>query len=263
LNDNGGEGGEAGGGGSGGFGGGGGGGGYGGLRGGSIEGKKNAALDGSGGSGGPGGFGGGGGGGNSAGEGGTSGAGGLGGFGGGGGGAGGQGDTIASSGEGGFGGGDGGTEGGNSQGGGGAGFGGALFVRSGSVLITDSAFTENSAAGGEGAVNGLGKGGAIFAVHVVDNPNGNDAQMPDPLATIEGCGNSFEGNAATDFDAPDNDSDNPDTFGTSREALIDACGSEPGPSVVEIPALGRFGAWLMAGLLALGGWLGLRRRVSA
>jgi hypothetical protein len=132
-----------GGGGGGAIGGGGGGGGVGGGGGGGASGG-----------GGGGGFGGGGGGGYLIG--------GAGGFGGGGGG--GVGGLSAAGGVGGFGAGSGGVMGG----GGGAGLGGGIFVMSGSVIITDSTLTGNTAAGGsggQGATGGSGYGGALFSLN--------------------------------------------------------------------------------------------------
>ncbi|WP_407898631.1 DUF4347 domain-containing protein, partial [Scytonema sp. NUACC26] len=50
-------------------------------------------------------------------------------------------------------------------GGGGAGFGGAIFIRAGSLNLSNTTFTSNTAIGGSGFQSaGQGKGGAIFAV---------------------------------------------------------------------------------------------------
>ncbi len=136
-------------------------------------------------------FGGGGGGGNASGA--NGGNGGNGGFGGGGGGRGGGGEAIG--GNGGFGGGGGGGlgvagfgggNGSNLGGGGGAGFGGAIFVRSGSLTVTNSTLVGNTATGGTGgsadAGNGQGMGGAIFvnqgatATLINSTLNGNTSQ---------------------------------------------------------------------------------------
>jgi len=111
--------------------------------------------------GGNGGFGGGGG---ASGDGEDSNSGGNGGFGGGGGGAGiptGGGGSIPNDGTGGFGGGN----GFSGVGGGGGGMGGAIFNDAGTVQISNSTFTINSAIGGNGlsgSGNGSGYGGAIF-----------------------------------------------------------------------------------------------------
>ena len=88
---------------------------------------------------------------------------GSGGFGGGNGG----GDSVGPSGGGGGFGGGGGGGGGFVGGGGGAGLGGAIFIRSGSLTMSNTTFTGNSATGGKGgtsAADGQGLGGAIFAV---------------------------------------------------------------------------------------------------
>ena len=146
-----------------------------------------------GGNGGNGGFGGGAGGGGSSGSDksgiAAGGAGGAGGFGGGGGGGGGNQSLNGPAGAGGAGGAFGGNGGSSSflnggSGGGGAGFGGAIFVRAGSLTLVDSSFSNNSAAGGSGAQNGQGKGGALFIL------------SPATL-NFSGC-ITFSGNSATD-----------------------------------------------------------------
>ncbi len=193
---------------------------------------------GNGGNGGNGGFGGGGG------NGGTgnvyAGNGGNGGFGGGGGAGGiGFGKTIPSNGiaaayeseggKGGFGGGDGGPLRGiylydpslglsnNAVAGAGAGFGGAIFVRSGTLTLTKTSFSNNSATGGlvppsitngTGEIiptvggNGKGLGGAIFAFSFPTtdaDPNGNRQGFPSSTPTILiGPGVTFFNNSATD-----------------------------------------------------------------
>ncbi|NEZ04938.1 hypothetical protein G4Y73_12340 [Wenzhouxiangella sp. XN201] len=190
-------------GGSGGFGGGGGGGG------GSFGGGD------TGGTGGFGGFGGGGGGGGN-GEG-NGGAGGNGGFGGGGGVGGNAEGPDGSSGSGGFGGGDA-LDAGSS--GSGAGLGGAIFIRTGSLTIQNTTFESNLAAGGEGG-GGQGLGGAIFALHTLSNANGNNQGMPLALPTVEGCDVTFSFNDAGN--AGVSDTDNSDTFGTSRDDLDETC----------------------------------------
>lgn len=113
-----------------------------------------------GGAGATGGFGGGGGGGAPTG---TGGSGGAGGFGGGGGGGGLQ--STGANAAGGFFGGRGSNF--NGGGGGGAGLGGAIFVRAGTltlsnVNLTNNTATRGAAAPGFGAIDGQGKGGAIF-----------------------------------------------------------------------------------------------------
>ncbi|MBD1940363.1 DUF4347 domain-containing protein [Microcoleus sp. FACHB-68] len=161
----------------------------------------------------------------SAGSPGSGGSGGSGGFGGGGGGGG---LTLGSPGSGGFGGGDGGiggipsrshrtiiypgTEGGG--GGGGAGFGGAIFIRTGTLNLNDTTFTNNTATGGTGANPGQGKGGAIFALHSTTNPNGNNQGMPSSLPTVNVVGElpNFSGN-----DAANNANTDPTTSGISAD----------------------------------------------
>ena len=124
---------------------------------------------------------------------------GNGGFGGGGGG--GQGAGIF-----GFGGAFGGKGGGSSlntggSGGGGAGLGGAIFVRAGSLTLADSSFSNNSAAGGSGAQNGQGKGGALFIL----SP-----------ATLNLACTTFSGNSATD--AAGSGDDTNDRYGSVASA---------------------------------------------
>ena len=80
-----------------------------------------------------------------------------------------------------------GSNGGNgigSNGGSGAGFGGGLFIRSGSLTLTNSTFTNNTATGGTGVSNGQGLGGAIFAMKSTTNTNGNNTGMPTVLPTV-------------------------------------------------------------------------------
>ncbi|MEH2128216.1 Ig-like domain-containing protein [Nostoc sp.] len=163
-----------------------------------------------GGDGGDGGFGGGGGNGGSGGSGygGVRGKGGNGGYGGGGGGYGGNG-YGGSSGFGGFGGGN----GGNGGGGGGAGLGGGIFVRSGSLTLNNTSFTNNTATGGTGLNSGQGLGGAIFIMQSLTNTNGNNQGMPTVLPTVNSVGNpTFSGNnAANDAGTPTN---NDNIYGT-------------------------------------------------
>jgi len=192
---------------AGGFGGGGGGGG-------AAGGNVNSFLAGAGGAGG---FGAGGGAGGSSSAYGDGGLGGNGGFGAGAG-AGGLGYHNGQSGAPGFGGG-GVFEGG---GGGGAAFGGAIFIRSGTLDLVGDQFNDNSSTVGASSGNpGLAKGGALFALHILGNDNGNDQGMPLALPEVTGCGNAFTGNAAPD--AASTDVDNASTFGTSRAALEQGC----------------------------------------
>lgn len=191
----------------GGFGGGGGGGG-------GAGGNVNSFLAGDGGAGG---FGAGGGAGGSSSPYGNGGDGGNGGFGGGAG-AGGLGNYIGSSGSAGFGGGEA-FEGG---GGGGAGFGGAIFIRSGKLELMGSQFDNNASSIGAPSGNvAIAKGGAVFALHILHNANGNDQGMPSALPQVTGCGNAFNGSSATN--AASTDLDNAATFGTSLAALEQTC----------------------------------------
>lgn len=150
-----------------------------------------------------------------------------GGFGAGGGGASGFGGYIG--GNGGFGGGGGYNSGkagygggrgfgGNSAGSfggfGGAGLGGGIFVRSGSLTLNNTSFTDNIATGGGGGVDqGQGVGGAIFIMQSTTNINGNNQGMPTVLGTINFAGSStFSGNsAANDAGTLTN---NDDVYGT-------------------------------------------------
>jgi hypothetical protein len=108
-------------------------------------------------------------------------------------------------------------------GGGGAGFGGAIFIRSGQLDVVATSFNNNSSAiGTSTGFPGTAKGGAVFALNILHNANGNDQGMPDKLPKVTGCENSFSGNSATD--AASTDLDNASTFGTSRLALTQSCG---------------------------------------
>jgi CSLREA domain-containing protein len=216
-------------GGSGGIGGGGGGGGYsdrnfGGFGGnaGDFGGGGGGGLGYAGGKGGNGGFGGGGGaGGKGLGE--NSpfnfgGGGGNGGFGGGGG----AGSGIGRSGIPGSGGNFGGN--GGNDGGGGAGLGGAIFIRGGSLALTNSTFVNNAAAGGLGGVgleggfpgtNGQGKGGAIFAVTSELASAAGVAVAP--TVVIDNL-THFSGNSAADDAGISTDND--DVFGTTLPSTV-------------------------------------------
>ncbi|MFB2896254.1 beta strand repeat-containing protein [Aerosakkonemataceae cyanobacterium BLCC-F50] len=89
-------------------------------------------------------------------------------------------------------GGRGGGGGDGGRGGGGAGLGGAIFIRSGSLTLNNTTFTNNSATGGSGANNGQGIGGAIFAVTQDLASQAGIATAP----TILGTGVSFNNNIA-------------------------------------------------------------------
>ncbi|MFB8796783.1 MAG: DUF4347 domain-containing protein [Microcoleus sp.] len=219
----------------------GGGGGFGGNGIGSVGGSG-GAFGGAGGAAGASGTGGGGGG--SAGAGGFGGGGGgkygggsagAGGFGGGGGGA-----RNASAGKGGYGGGGGsgtfgagaagfggGAGGGASQlGGGGAGLGGAIFIRSGSLILNNTALTNNSTTGGTGLNPGQGKGGAIFVMASTTNTNGNNLQMPTTVPLVTSLGATFIGNNSANAtgNTPTNGQgrtqDNEDVYGSINTAPV-------------------------------------------
>ncbi|MEG4805275.1 Ig-like domain-containing protein [Microcoleus sp. ARI1-B5] len=157
---------------------------------------------------GTGGFGGGGGGGVYGGKGFSGGFGGGGGYGFYGGGKGGYGGGGSYA-QGGFGGG----YGGQFSGGGGAGLGGGIFVRSGSLNLNNTSFTNNTATGGTGNQNGQGLGGGIFIMQSTTNTNGNNQGMPTVLGTVNFVGSStFSGNsAANDAGTLTN---NDDVYGT-------------------------------------------------
>ncbi len=103
-----------------------------------------------------------------------SGPGGAGGYGGGGG-AGTTGGTST------FGGGSGGTTSSSSTGGGGAALGGGIFIRSGTLAITDSSFSSNTTTGGTGANSGAALGNDLFiesgATTTVSVGSGNSQSM--------------------------------------------------------------------------------------
>jgi hypothetical protein len=82
-------------------------------------------------------------------------------------------------------------------GGGGAGLGGAIFLRAGSLNVSNSSFTNNLAMDGFGANNGQGKGGALF-IHTG--------------ATANSSGNTYSANGATS--AACTATDNGDLYGT-------------------------------------------------
>ncbi|MEG5211439.1 DUF4347 domain-containing protein, partial [Microcoleus sp. ARI1-A3] len=145
---------------------------------------------------------------------GVSGQGGSGGFGGGGGNAGiaANGSTDGLGGNGGFGGGGGsgntggglggsfGGNGYNAGGGGGAGLGGAIFIRNGSLMLTNATFNNNSATGGAGGFSaqlGQAKSGAIFV---------------NAGATVTASGVTYSSNSATN--ASTTATDNSNTYGT-------------------------------------------------
>ncbi|MEM6713865.1 MAG: Ig-like domain-containing protein [Cyanobacteria bacterium P01_C01_bin.147] len=92
-----------------------------------------------------------------------------------------------------------------SGGGGGAGMGGAIFVRSGTLNINNSRFTNNHAAGGGFDTvlgeNGTGFGGAIFAItdEALRNQRPNEQGLPADTPTVNIDGDTqFSGNTAQD-----------------------------------------------------------------
>ncbi|MEH2060124.1 MAG: hypothetical protein V7K97_29120 [Nostoc sp.] len=113
----------------------------------------------------------------------------------------------------GFGGGDDGGFGGGSNGGGGAGLGGGIFVRSGSLTLNKTSFTNNTATGGTGANPGLGLGGGIFIIQSLTNTNGNNQGMPTVLPTVTAVNNpTFSGNRAANDAGTSTNNDN--VYGT-------------------------------------------------
>ncbi|MDZ8025413.1 MAG: cadherin-like domain-containing protein [Nostoc sp. DedQUE01] len=81
--------------------------------------------------------------------------------------------------------------------------GGAIFIRSGSLNLNNTSFTNNSATGGTGANNGQGLGDAIFAV----TPDLAAAAGVTTAPQVNATGNfTFNGNTATNT--------NPNLYGT-------------------------------------------------
>ncbi|NEU78557.1 cadherin-like domain-containing protein [Nostoc sp. UIC 10630] len=105
------------------------------------------------------------------------------------------------------------------SGGGGAGLGGGIFVRSGSLTLSNTTFTDNTATGGMGVNSGQGLGGAIFIMQSTTNTNGNNQGMPTVLATVTPIDNlSFSGNsAANDAGTTTN---NDDTYGIGFSTVV-------------------------------------------
>ncbi|MFN6435750.1 MAG: calcium-binding protein [Nostoc sp. DedSLP01] len=112
-------------------------------------------------------------------------------------------------GSGGFGGGD----GTGFLGGGGAGLGGGIFVRTGSLTLNNTSFTNNTATGGSSLNDGQGLGGAIFIMQSTTNTNGNNQGMPTVLPTVNSVGNpTFSGNSAANDAGTATNNDN--VYGT-------------------------------------------------
>jgi hypothetical protein len=95
--------------------------------------------------------------------------------------------------------------------------GGAIFVRAGSLTLVDSSLIDNRAAGGSGAQNGQGKGGALFIL------------TPATLH-LSGC-ITFSGNSATDAAGSANDTH--DRYGSVASTTpCDSTGPVITPNVV-------------------------------
>ncbi|MEM1278444.1 MAG: Ig-like domain-containing protein [Cyanobacteria bacterium P01_H01_bin.152] len=119
--------------------------------------------------------------------------------------------------------------------GGGAGLGGAIFVRSGTLNVTNSRFTNNQAIGGAGRAaatnidDGSGFGGAIFAItdEALQNHRGSDRGLPTDTPTVTVDGNTqFNGNTSQ---AADGNTIEDDIFGNLSTATAD------GPTVTNAP----------------------------
>ncbi|MEJ6485552.1 putative Ig domain-containing protein [Nostoc punctiforme UO1] len=93
--------------------------------------------------------------------------------------------------------------------------GGGIFVRSGSLTLNNTSFTDNTATGGTGVNPGQGLGGGIFIMQSTTNTNGNNQGMPTVLGSINFVGSStFIGNsAANDAGTATN---NNDVYGTQK-----------------------------------------------
>ncbi|WP_395372979.1 hypothetical protein [Marinicella sp. W31] len=86
----------------------------------------------------------------------------------------------------------------------GAGLGGAIFVRSGSLSLSNVTLTGNTAVAVSEA---SGLGGAIFVMHTLENTNGNNQGMPTTLPTVTGCGVTFVNNNSSSDIGTQNDND--------------------------------------------------------
>lgn len=106
------------------------------------------------------------------------------------------------------------------RGGGGAGCGGAVFVRAGSLVMTQCTFTGNSALPGQGQTQdgmgaGLGKGGAVFIYAYA-------ADSPFDLRMLQG--QQYAGNSAPDAAVEDAAFDNANWY-VAQDLLADVAGS--------------------------------------
>jgi FG-GAP-like repeat len=88
----------------------------------------------------------------------------------------------------------------------GAGFGGAIFVRGGSLNLTNTTLTNNSAIGGtnDKGAKAQGLGGAVFVMNTTTNTNGNNQGMPTTLPTVR----SFNATTYTTNNAADDPTTN-------------------------------------------------------
>jgi hypothetical protein len=101
-----------------------------------------------------------------------------------------------------------------------AGMGGAVFVRTGTIEMTNVAFNNNTATASGGA---KGLGGGLFILHSLTNSNNNNQGMPSALATVSGCGVTFTNNTATGDTAAGNNNDNIFDLGNLSEDLTQIC----------------------------------------
>ena len=142
--------------------------------------------------------------------------------------------------------------GGGGLGGAGGGLGGAIFIRTGSLTLNNTTFTNNSATGGTSFNNGQGLGGAIFAMKSVTNTNGNNQGMPTTLPTVTTVGATFTTNTAanqagtpsanTPANGVGNNQDNNDVFGTIllgntvNLSVSPTTGTEAGTTAITVTA---------------------------
>ena len=144
--------------------------------------------------------------------------------------------------------------------------GGSIFIHSGTLTLSDSTLSGNSATAGSGGTgntngqDGMGLGGAIFAIDAAAiAAQVNRQGMPGSPASVTGCGNTFGGNQAANQGGTD--TDNADIYGASLTLLTASCpGGASIPVSEPIPTMSLWMQMLMTGLLAVLGCLGLRRR---
>ncbi|MEL7331985.1 MAG: hypothetical protein AAFN12_07030, partial [Cyanobacteria bacterium J06560_2] len=84
------------------------------------------------------------------------------------------------------------------SGGSGAGLGGGIFIRAGQMTLENVDFTNNFARGGYGPItyDTKGIGGGLFAMHITENPNGNNSGMPNALPVVNITSATFSNNTA-------------------------------------------------------------------